>query len=150
MNDFGKALVILGGRDEADGNAWHVPNDQPRITQGEMLGMFAEEAGMPLKMTSVGAGMLPFAGLFPIPAKELIEMMYEFEKPFIVDSSRFEKAFGRKPTPMKEAIRETVARYKNHSEEKKSYLTSWAVRLAGSIFEVDLGKRSRICSISRS
>ena len=61
--------MILGERDEAEGNARHVPNDQPRITQGKMLGMFVEEAGMQLKMTSVGAGMLPFAGLFPIPEK---------------------------------------------------------------------------------
>lgn len=118
LKDFGKALVILGERDEADGQAWHVPNDQPRITQGEILKIFAEEAGLDYKMTSVGAGMLRFAGLFSPPAKELVEMMYEFDQPFIVDSSRFEKAFGMKATPIREAIKETVAWYKSHPERK--------------------------------
>lgn len=114
LKDFGRALVVLGERDEADGRAWHVPNDQPRITQGEMLKMFAEEAGLKFKMTSVGAGMLRFAGFFSPPAKELVEMMYEFDQPFIVDSSKFEKTFGMKATPMQEAIRETVAWFKSH------------------------------------
>ena len=117
LKDFGKALVILGERDEADGQAWHVPNDQPRITQGEMLKMFAEEAGLEYKMTSVGAGMLRFAGLFSPPAKELVEMMYEFDQPFIIDSSKFERTFGVKATPMKEAIKATVAWYKSHPKK---------------------------------
>ena len=42
VRDFGKALVILGERDEADGQAWHVPNDQPNMTQGELVRLFAE------------------------------------------------------------------------------------------------------------
>ena len=42
---FGKTLVILGERDEADGQAWHVPNDIPCITQGELIQMIAEEMG---------------------------------------------------------------------------------------------------------
>lgn len=118
LKDFGRALVILGELDEADGQAWHVPNDQPRITQGEMLKIFAEEAGLAFKMTSIGAGMLRFAGLFSPPAKELVEMMYEFDQPFVVDSSRFEKTFGMKATPMREAIKETVAWYKAHPGKK--------------------------------
>ncbi len=41
-------------------------------------------------------------------------MMYEFEQPFVVDSSKFEQAFGMKTTPLKEAISETVAWYRSH------------------------------------
>jgi hypothetical protein len=41
-------------------------------------------------------------------------MMYEFEKPFVIDSSKFEKTFSIKVTPMREAISETVAWYKSH------------------------------------
>jgi nucleoside-diphosphate-sugar epimerase len=116
--DFGRALVILGERSEADGQVWHVPNDMPRVTQGEMVKMFAEEAGMPVKISSMGKLGWVFIGLFVPPAKEMVEMMYEFEKPFVVDSSRFEKVFGMKATPMKEAIKETVAWYRSHPEKK--------------------------------
>jgi nucleoside-diphosphate-sugar epimerase len=116
VNDFGRALVILGERPEADGQAWHVPNDQPTMTQGELVRMFAEEAGVEPKFSSMGKLMMAIGGLFVPEAKETVEMMYEFDKPFIVDSSKFEKTFGMQATPMREAIRETVNWYKNHME----------------------------------
>lgn len=116
--DFGKALVILGECDEADGQAWHVPNDMPYITQGEIVRMFAEEAGVEPKLQVVGKFMMALAGLFIPEAKESVEMMYEFEKPFIVDSGKFERAFGMKATPMQTAIKETVAWYKSHPKQK--------------------------------
>lgn len=116
--DFGRALVILGERDEADGQAWHVPNDMPQITQREMAKMIAEEMGVPPKMSAMGRGMMQFGCLFIPEAKEMVEMMYEFEQPFIVDSSKFESAFGMKAAPMKEAIRETAAWYRSHPQKK--------------------------------
>ena len=116
--DFGKALVILGERDEADGQAWHVPNDMPQVTQHEMLTMIAEEMGVPPKFSAMGKTMMWIGGLFIPEAKEAVEMMYEFEQPFIVDSSKFESTFGMKATPMKEAIKETVAWYKSHPQKK--------------------------------
>jgi nucleoside-diphosphate-sugar epimerase len=114
--DFGRVLVILGERDEADGQAWHVPNDQPMMSQSELVRMFAEEAGVEPKIGSMGKLMMAIGGFFIPEARESVEMMYEFDKPFIVDSSKFEKAFGMKATPMREAIRETVNWYKNHME----------------------------------
>ena len=116
VKDFSMALVILGEREEADGQAWHVPNDMPKLTQGELVRMFAEEAGVEPKISGMGKFMMTIGGLFIPEAKETVEMMYEFDKPFIVDSSKFEKAFGMKATPTREAIRETVNWYKNHME----------------------------------
>lgn len=118
VRDFGKALVILGEREEADGQAWHVPNDQPTMTQGELVRMFAEEADVEPRISSMGKLMMAIGGLFIPEAKETVEMMYEFEKPFIIDSSKFEKAFGLKATPMREAIKETVAWYRSYPEKK--------------------------------
>jgi len=115
--DFGKALVILGEHDEADGQAWHVPNDMPTITQSELIRMAAKEAGVEPKMSGTGKFMMRLGGLFVPEAKETVEMMYEFERPFIVDSSKFEKTFGMKATPLHEAIRETVAWHKGHPEK---------------------------------
>jgi nucleoside-diphosphate-sugar epimerase len=118
LRDFGAALVTLGERDEADGQVWHVPNDQPRMTQAELVRLFAEEAGVEPKISSMGKTMMAIGGLFIPEAKETVEMMYEFDKPFIIDSGKFEKTFGMKATPIREAIRETVAWYKSHPETK--------------------------------
>lgn len=117
LPDFGKALVILGERSEADGQVWHIPNDMPHITQGEMVRMFAEEAGLEPKMSGMGRLMMWMGGFFIPEAKETLEMMYEYDQPFIVDSSKFEKTFGMNATPMREAMKETVAWYKSHLEE---------------------------------
>ena len=118
LPDFGRALVILGERSEADGQAWHVPNDSPLVTQREMVRMIAAEMGIEPKMSTMGKTMMWIGGLFIPMAKEFVEMMYEFDQPFIVDSSKFEKTFGMKATTMKEAIKETVAWYKSHPKHK--------------------------------
>ena len=118
IKDFGRTLVLLGARDEADGQAWHVPNDQPNMSQGELVRLFAEEAGVEPKISSMGKAMMVVSGLFIPEAKETVEMMYEFDKPFIIDSSKFEQTFGMKATPIREGIKETVAWYKSHPEKK--------------------------------
>ena len=58
--------------------------------------------------------MMSIGGLFIPEARESVEMMYEFEKPFVVDSSKFEKTFGMKATPLPVALRETAAWYKQN------------------------------------
>ena len=52
-----------------------------QMTQGELVRMFAEEAGLEPKMSSMGKLMMSIGGLFIPEAKETVEMMYEFENP---------------------------------------------------------------------
>ncbi len=111
------ALVVLGEQDEALGRAWHVPNDRPRITQREFAELVYREAGGPVKAKGMGKAMLALGGLFIPGAREMVEMMYEFEKPFVVESGRFEAAFGLHSTPVEDAIRETVAWYRAHPQK---------------------------------
>jgi nucleoside-diphosphate-sugar epimerase len=118
IGDFGKALVILGERDEALGQAWHVPSDRPQLTQRQFAELVYREAGHPVKASGMGRLMLSFGGLFIPAARESVEMIYEFEKPFVVDSSKFEGAFGVKATPIAEAIKATVAWYREHPQTK--------------------------------
>ena len=67
----------------------------------------------------VFAAVMSIGGLFIPEAKESVEMMYEFEKPFVIDSNKFEQTFGMQATPIREAIQETVAWYRSHPEKKK-------------------------------
>jgi hypothetical protein len=68
----------------------------------------------------MGKLMMAIGGLFIPEAKETVDLMYEFDKPFIVDSSKFEKTFGMKATPIREAIRETVNWYKRSTPQSGS------------------------------
>ena len=107
--DFARALIALGRRDEALGEVWHVPT-APAVSQRRFAELAAEAAGLPApKLSRVSKPMLYLAGIFVPPAREMIEMAYEFEEPFILDSAKIERAFGLRPTPLEEAIAETVA-----------------------------------------
>lgn len=116
LPDFGKALVILGENPEADGQAWHVPNDMPHITQGELIEMAAKEAGVNARIQAAGKYTLSLLGIFIPVLKESVEMLYEFEQPFVVDSSKFERTFGMRATPMRQSVRQTVEWYKGHTQ----------------------------------
>lgn len=106
--DFGKALVILGEHDAAFGRAWHVPTAPP-ITQRELITMVFEAAGQPANIGAIGRLMMRIGGLWMPSARETVEMLYEFEKPFVLDSSHFTRTFGMEATPLREAVRRTVA-----------------------------------------
>ena len=46
--------------------------------------------------------------------REMRETAYQFRAPFVIDSSRFDAAFGRlEPTPHSEAVAQTVAWYRS-------------------------------------
>lgn len=108
VRDFGRGLVRLGSCDEALGQAWHIPN-APTLTTREILTLFFEEAGLPPKIGAVPNLVLKMVGLFNPVVKEVAEMLYEFNEPFIVDHSKFEGMFGNIATPHRQAIKETVA-----------------------------------------
>jgi nucleoside-diphosphate-sugar epimerase len=113
INDFGKALVTLAENEKSFGDAWHVPNAEA-LTQKEFVFAVFKELGKESSYGVLGKTMMRIGGLFIMEARESVEMMYEFEKPFIVDSTKFEVAFGSKATPSDYAIRETVNWYREH------------------------------------
>lgn len=114
ISDFGEALAILGERDQALGQSWHVPNP-PTLTQRELLNLFFKEAGLPPRYSIMTKNKLRLGGLFVPAAREMIEMSYEFERPFQVDSSKFVRAFGDIATPYAVSVKETLAWYRaNH------------------------------------
>lgn len=116
IEDFGRGLVILGEQETALGQAWHIPNDRPEITQRQFGELIYAELGAPPKIAAMGKLMLRIGGLFIPAAREMVEMMYEFEKPFVVDSRPFERAFGMQSTPLVTAIRATVQWYRDHPQ----------------------------------
>jgi len=106
--DFGKLLATLGTREEALGQVWFTPSPAP-VTQQEFVKLLEAEVGKPVKMQVAGKFLLSVFGLFNKGAGESVEMLYEWQKPFVMDSSKAEKAFGWQGTPLRQAIQETIA-----------------------------------------
>ncbi|MBI5298249.1 MAG: NAD-dependent epimerase/dehydratase family protein [Chloroflexi bacterium] len=106
--DFGKLLATLGTREESLGQIWFTPSPAP-ITQMELVRIMEEELGHKVKFMAAGKLMLSLLGLFAPTLRESVEMLYEWDKPFIMDSSKAQKAFGFQGTPLRQAMKETVA-----------------------------------------
>lgn len=108
MPDIGKALAILGEREEALGQVWHIPSAST-VTSRQFLKLVGEAIGQPVKIQTVPKFMLQLLGLFNADIREVAEMVYQFEEPFVVDASKFTQAFGQQATALPAAIQATVA-----------------------------------------
>jgi nucleoside-diphosphate-sugar epimerase len=109
--DIGKGLVILGEREEALGQAWHLPSPET-VTTREFVEMIFEAVGKPARVQAAPKILLRALGLFNPGMRETIEMLYEFEEPFVLDDSRFKQEFGDHATLLREAIQRTVRWYR--------------------------------------
>ena len=108
LEDMARALVTLGERDAADGQVWHLPAAEP-LTGRQFLALLFEAAGHPPKVGVASRPLIRIAGLFNPLLRELNETLYQFERPFVSDSSKFQGAFGPfEPTPHPQAVRRTV------------------------------------------
>ena len=110
--DFGRALAIVGTIDasleaQTYGRAWHVPSAAP-IMQRQLLDLLEDQLGKKVKFQVGGALILNVMGLFNPIIKEVIEMLYEWNQPFVMDSSDFQKMFSMKPTSLEVAVKETL------------------------------------------
>jgi nucleoside-diphosphate-sugar epimerase len=111
LPDIGKGLVILGEREEATGRAWHLPSPET-VTTRRFVEMIFEEVGKPARIQAPPKIVMRALGLFNPVLRETIEMRYEFEEPFVLDTSDFRRTFGDHATPLREAIQRTVRWYR--------------------------------------
>ena len=107
--DAGKATALLGNTPDAYGQVWHLPTAAEPPTGKEWVEGFAREMQVAPKYREVGKGMVWVLGLFNGLMKELLEMLYQYDRDYVFDSSKFEKYFDFTPTSYEEGIRQTVA-----------------------------------------
>jgi nucleoside-diphosphate-sugar epimerase len=107
--DVAAGLATLGAApDDAYGRWWMLPA-APAETTSAMIERFAATLGRPISVERVPGFVLGAMGLFVPMIRELREMSYQFEEPFLVDDSRFRARFGGSATPLDEGARAMVA-----------------------------------------
>jgi nucleoside-diphosphate-sugar epimerase len=75
----------------------------------ELAGLAATLAAAPAARTArMPNALLRLAGVFNAAAREIPEVRYQFDRPFVIDSTQAQKAFGLEPTPTEDALLETV------------------------------------------
>ena len=93
------------------GGVWHLPGPATGTTRA-LLGLVASEVGHPVGVRSLPKLALRGLGLFNPMLRELAETYYQFGEPFVMDTSKYETAFGSAGTPLATAIAATVAWYR--------------------------------------
>jgi nucleoside-diphosphate-sugar epimerase len=110
--DIGEGLAVLGEHPAAPGRIWHLPNDPHTRTTRELVGLVHRAAGRTrTRVRQMPPLLLRLAGLRSPAVREILEMAYLFEEPFVVDSSRITAELGVRATPAEQAIAETLAGY---------------------------------------
>lgn len=87
---------------------WHVPTPKP-VSIRTLATRAAELAGAPkARVANMPAIALRLTGLFSPDARELIQTQYQWQRPFILDSTAATVAFGIKLARIADALREMI------------------------------------------
>jgi nucleoside-diphosphate-sugar epimerase len=106
--DAGKATALLGNTNEAYNEVWHLPTAHNPLTGKEWIEAIAKEFGVKQKYMAVPKYLVRIMGLFQPVMKEMVEMMYQYDRDYVFDSSKFEKVFDFSPTSYIDGIKETI------------------------------------------
>ncbi len=109
--DVAAGLAVLGTDARASGQVWHLPGPQT-VTTRALLDLVAGEVGHPVAIRSVPKLAVRGLALINPMMRELAEMGYEFEAPFVLDTRKYQSTFGAAGTPLPSAIAATVAWYR--------------------------------------
>ena len=106
--DAARATAILGNTSDAYNQVWHIPTDPGTLTGREFVSLFAEAMKVKNKMSVMPVWLFRVLGIFIPILKEMPEMMYQYDRDYVFDSSKFENKFNFKPTLYREGVRQTV------------------------------------------
>ena len=88
IEDAAAACIMLGETASAYGEVWHVPG-AGSITGREFIDMAFRAAGNKPNIGLLSGRSIRVAGLINSDAREMIELMYEFEEPLVLDGASF-------------------------------------------------------------
>ena len=115
--DIAAGLATLGTDDRATGQVWHLPGPQT-VTTRALLDLVAREVGHPVAIRSVPKLAVRALGLVNPMLRGLAETAYQFDQPFVLDTGKYQSAFGVAGTPLADAIAATLAWYRTRTSTR--------------------------------
>jgi nucleoside-diphosphate-sugar epimerase len=107
--DAAKATALLGNTDHAYGQVWHLPTASNPLTGEEWVEAIAKKLDVKPKHRVVSPFIVRIMGWFIPIMKESVEMLYQYDRDYVFDSSKFASEFDLKPTPYEEGISAIIA-----------------------------------------
>ncbi len=110
--DNARAMVRLALDDSAYGEVWHLPVGEP-ITMEEIAELFNKELGTDYKVRFIPSVFQALLSLFIPELKEAREMLFQFNKPYIMSFEKFRRKYPDiKVTPYEKGIKEMVRSFR--------------------------------------
>jgi nucleoside-diphosphate-sugar epimerase len=106
--DAARATAQLGNTKISYGQVWHVPTTPNPPTGQQWIEMFASALQTKPKSMIAPKPLVKVLGWFDPMLKEMHEMLYQYDRDYIFDSSKFDNIFGIPPTPYHEGISRVV------------------------------------------
>jgi nucleoside-diphosphate-sugar epimerase len=118
LPDFARFLTDLAGDERSYGEIWILPHMET-TTYRELLELAFREAGVDPEgmIRTMPQGVLAIGSLMSSTIREVREVAYQSQIDWVVDSSKFRDAFGGEPAAIEQAMRDTVAWYRQHLGE---------------------------------
>jgi nucleoside-diphosphate-sugar epimerase len=114
--DAAQSLMQLAERPQAWNQTWHVPTTSNPLTGKEFIALAAKEFGIVPRHRVLSRPMLRIAGWFDPVVAESYEMLYQSDRPYFFDSSKFAREFGFAGTPYADGIRATAASFRREAQ----------------------------------
>ena len=119
LPDAARGFAELIEHPEADGRIWLLPAAAP-ITQRELLGLVNAHLDRPVRIGRVTPVLLRVAGWFNPLLREARSSVVQFDRPWVVDATRFNQAFGAiRTTPHAEAVAHTMAWLRQRDDRRR-------------------------------
>jgi nucleoside-diphosphate-sugar epimerase len=106
--DAARATALLGNTLDAYNQVWHLPTDRNVLTGRQIIELFCKEMNVEPKLIVLPGFAVTLSGIFVPVLKEMREMMYQYDRDYMFDSTKFEKRFNFKTTTYQEGVREIV------------------------------------------
>jgi nucleoside-diphosphate-sugar epimerase len=110
--DVAAGLMTLGCAD-AYGRPWMLPC-VPAGTMRELAAGFSRKLGADIRLAAVPRWMVKAIGIFVPIVREVDEMLYQWDEPFVISDRRFRERFHQQPASADEAAAATVAWAQRH------------------------------------
>lgn len=107
--DAARGVAMLIERESAWNQIWHLPTAPEPPTGTAIIEMAAAALGARPKSRVLGKPMLRLAALFDPRVRESLEMLYQYDAPYVFDATKFARAFGFAGTPYGDGIRVAAA-----------------------------------------
>lgn len=115
IGDMAKAMIMLANNPDTYGKIWHIPGDTA-ITGRNFVSLIQTALGRPIKLDVLKPISIKILGIFVPILRELKELAFEWQYPFVIDGSQFQNRFPEyESTSHQQAISKTLTWFQNNT-----------------------------------